>query len=188
MDQDAVLVERCLQGGDSAWEQLVRTHTRLVYGVCYRFTGRPEDARDLTQEVFLRVYRSLHTFNPASGAFRTWLIRLTRNLLIDDYRKMRKHQFLDPLDEQIERLEQAGGSGARADQGLTGRETEEALRAGLGKLSPELREAVVLRDLNEMEYREIALVLAVPEGTVKSRINRGRRELARHLRAAGVTP
>lgn len=188
MERDAALVEQCLQGGDNAWEQLVRLHTGLVYGACFRFTGRADDARDLTQEVFLRVFRSLHTYDPASGAFRTWLVRLTRNLLIDHYRKTRKHQVLDPIEDQMGRLEETHGLGARADRTLAGREAGELLQAALQKLSPELREAVVLRDLQEMEYREIAAVLSVPEGTVKSRINRGRRELARQLRAAGVTP
>jgi RNA polymerase sigma-70 factor (ECF subfamily) len=186
MDEDGVLVERCLQGGHSAWEQLVRSHTRLVYGACYRFTGGAEEARDLTQEVFLRVFRSLHTYDAAAGSFRTWLVRLTRNLLIDHYRKTRKHQMLDQLEDQIGRLEEKRGIGARADRTLLDRESSEVLQAGLRKLSPELREAVILRDLEEMEYREIAQVLGIPEGTVKSRINRGRRELARHLRAAGV--
>jgi RNA polymerase sigma-70 factor (ECF subfamily) len=170
MERDAALVEQCLRGGDNAWEQLVRSHTGLVYGACFRFTGRADDARDLTQEVFLRVFRSLHTYDPASGGFRTWLVRLTRNLLIDHYRKTRKHQVLDPIEDQMGRLEETHGIGARADRTLAGREAGE------------------LRDLQEMEYREIADVLSVPEGTVKSRINRGRRELARHLRAAGVTP
>jgi RNA polymerase sigma-70 factor (ECF subfamily) len=188
MERDAALVEQCLQGGDNAWEQLVRSHTGLVYGACFRFTGRADDARDLTQEVFLRVFRSLHTYDAASGGFRTWLVRLTRNLLIDHYRKTRKHQVLDPIEDQMGRLEETHGLGARADQTLAGREAGELLQVALQKLSPELREAVVLRDLQEMEYREIAGVLSVPEGTVKSRINRGRRELARHLRAAGVTP
>jgi RNA polymerase sigma-70 factor (ECF subfamily) len=188
MDRDAVLVEQCLQGGDSAWEQLVRSHTGLVYGACYRFTGRSDDARDLTQDVFLRVFRSLHTYDGAAGSFRTWLVRLTRNLLIDHYRKTRKHQVLDPLEDQIDRLEETAGLGASADRKLSGREAGELLQGALQKLSPELREAVVLRDLQEMEYREIAQVLSVPEGTVKSRINRGRHELAKHLRAAGVTP
>ena len=188
MDRDAVLVEQCLQGGDSAWEQLVRLHSGLVYGACYRFTGRPDDARDLTQDVFLRVFRSLHSYDAAAGSFRTWLVRLTRNLLIDHYRKTRKHRVLDPLEDQMDRLEETAGLGARADRVLSGREAGELLQAALQKLSPELREAVVLRDLQEMEYREIAQVLRVPEGTVKSRINRGRRELARQLRTAGVTP
>ena len=187
MDHDVDLVERCLKGGGGAWEELVRSHTRLVYGACYRFTGRAEDANDLTQEVFLRVFRSLHTFNPESGAFRTWLVRLTRNLLIDNYRKNKKHQAVDPLEEQMYALEETAGLGGQADRLLRRREAQEALQSALGQLSPELREAVILRDFQEMEYREIGESLDIPEGTVKSRINRGRRELARRLRAMGVT-
>lgn len=187
MDHDADLVERCLNGGGGAWEQLVRSHTRLVYGACYRFTGRADEAHDLTQEVFLRVFRSLHTFNPESGAFRTWLVRLTRNLLIDHYRKNKKHQAVDPLEDQLYALEETSGIGGQADRLLRRREAQDALQSALSQLSPELREAVILRDFQEMEYREIGKSLDIPEGTVKSRINRGRRELARRLRAMGVT-
>lgn len=187
MDHDAELVERCLKGGGGAWEELVRSHTRLVYGACYRFTGRAEEAHDLTQDVFLRVYRSLHTFNPESGALRTWLVRLTRNLLIDNYRKNKKHQVVDALDDQMYALEETSGLGGQADRLLRSREAQEALQSALGQLSPELREAVILRDFQEMEYREIGESLEIPEGTVKSRINRGRRELAKRLRAMGVT-
>jgi RNA polymerase sigma-70 factor (ECF subfamily) len=187
MDHDADLVDRCLRGGGGAWEELVRAHTRLVYGACYRFTGRAEEAHDLTQEVFLRVFRSLHTFNPETGAFRTWLVRLTRNLLIDHYRKNKKHQAVDPLEEQMYALEETSGLGAQADRLLRRREAQEALQSALNQLSPELREAVILRDFQEMEYREIGESLDIPEGTVKSRINRGRRELAKRLRAMGVT-
>lgn len=186
MERDTALVEQCLNGNGGAWEELVRNHTRLVYGACYRFTGRGEDSQDLTQEVFLRVFRRLHTFNPASGAFRTWLLRLTRNLLIDNYRKTRKEQALDPLEDQIFALEEKSGLGADAEQLVKRREASELLRRSLQKLSPELREAVILRDLEQLEYREIAQTLEIPEGTVKSRINRGRRELARQLRALGV--
>ena len=187
MDHDADLVERCLKGGGGAWEELVRSHTRLVYGACYRFTGRVDEAHDLTQEVFLRVFRSLHTYNPDSGGFRTWLVRLTRNLLIDNYRKNKKHQAVDSLEGQIHALEETSGIGARADRLLRSREAQEALQSALSQLSPELREAVILRDFQELEYREIGESLDIPEGTVKSRINRGRRELARRLRAMGVT-
>jgi RNA polymerase sigma-70 factor (ECF subfamily) len=187
MDHDAGLVERCLNGGGGAWEELVRSHTRLVYGACYRFTGRAEEAHDLTQEVFFRVFRSLHTFNPESGGFRTWLVRLTRNLLIDHYRKNKKHQIVDALDDQLYALEETSGIGGQADRLLRKREAQEALQSALSQLSPELREAVILRDFQEMEYREIGQSLDIPEGTVKSRINRGRRELARRLRAMGVT-
>lgn len=188
MDRDRALVEHCLNGSDGAWEELLRSHTRLVYNACYRFTGRAEEARDLTQEVFLRVFRSLHTFDSSCGSFRTWLMRLSRNLLIDHYRKNRKHQVLDPLEEQICTLEQTSSPAARADSLLAGREAGELLQAALCRLSPELREAVILRDIQELEYKEIAQALNIPEGTVKSRINRGRRELARRLTAMGVRP
>ncbi len=177
------LVSRCLGGDESAWEELIRQHTRQVYGLCYRFTGSGLEAQDLTQEVFLRVFRTLKTFRSAEGSFGTWLARVTRNLLIDHYRRTRQERATDPIEEQLPVLEEKGAAAsARPDQVLAGREASEILQAALQKLSPDLREAVILRDLQEMEYREIADVLAIPEGTVKSRINRGRAELARLLR------
>ena len=188
MSPDADLVERCRHGDRGAWERLVRSHTRLVYSACYRFTNHPEESNDLTQEVFLRVFRGLHTYDARAGGFRTWLLRLTRNLLIDNYRRAKKHQVLDPLEDQILALEATASSGGQADHTLRGREASEVLQAGLQRLSPELREAVILRDLEEMEYKEIAQVLRIPEGTVKSRINRGRSELGKQLRALGVRP
>ena len=187
MDADAELVDRCLRGSDGAWERLVRTHSRLVYGACYRFTGSADEARDLTQDVFMRVFRSLHTYRSDSGAFKTWLVRLTRNLLIDNYRKTKKEQKVDSIEDQVYDLQQKSGLGGQADRALRSREAGELLQAGLAQLSPELREAVILRDLQEMEYKEIGDALDIPEGTVKSRINRGRRELARRLKAMGVT-
>lgn len=186
MDTDRALVEQCLNGSDGAWEELVRSHSRLVYGACYRFTGRVDDANDMTQEVFLRVFRSLHTYQPGAGAFRTWLVRLTRNLLIDHYRKTKKDQALSPLDDSSYRLEQTHGVEARADGLAASREASDLIQKGLQFLSPELREAVILRDIQGLEYREIAEALGVPDGTVKSRINRGRGELAQRLRALGV--
>ena len=188
MSQDADLVERCRHGDRGAWEHLVRSHTRLVYSACYRFTNHPDESHDLAQEVFLRVFRSLHTYDARAGGLRTWLLRLTRNLLIDNYRRTKKHRVLDPLEDQILVLEATASAGGQADRTLRGREAGEMLQAGLQRLSPELREAVILRDLEEMEYKEIAQVLRIPEGTVKSRINRGRSELGRQLRALGVRP
>lgn len=185
MDRDAQWVTECLDGDDGAWEHLVREHTRLVYASCYRFTGRAETARDLTQDVFIRVFRGLHAFDPNSGGFKTWLMRLTRNLLIDDYRKNKKHRIVDPIEDKIAVLEQRSGIGSQADNTLRAREATDLLQAALSRLSPELREAVILRDIQEMEYREIAGTLGIPEGTVKSRISRGRRELAKQLRALG---
>ena len=179
---DHSLVSRCLGGDEAAWEDLVRQHTRQVYGLCFRFTNSTQEAQDLTQEVFLRVFKTIKTFRSTEGSFGTWLARVTRNLLIDHYRRTRQQRVTDSIEDQLPVLEQAGTSANRPDQALAGREASEILQATLQKLSPDLREAVILRDLQEMEYREIAEVLDIPEGTVKSRINRGRAELARLLR------
>lgn len=185
LDQDSSLVQRCLSGDATGWEELVRLHTRRIYALCYRFTGRDAEAQDLTQEIFLRVFRTLGTYRSAEGSFVTWLTRLGRNLLIDHYRRTKQERVTEPIEEQLPVLEQkeyAGQASVQPDRVLAGREASEVLQAALAKLSPELRETVVLRDLQELEYREIADVLKIPEGTVKSRLNRGRAELARLLR------
>ena len=183
LEPDSSLVARCLRGDEAAWEELVRLNTRKVYGLCYRFTGSGSEAQDLTQEVFLRVFRTIKTVRSTEGSFGTWLARVTRNLLIDHYRRTRQERVTDSIEEQLPMLEEAGAcASVRPDHGVAGREASEILQATLQKLSPDLREAVILRDLQEMEYREIAEVLAIPEGTVKSRINRGRAELGRLLR------
>lgn len=183
LDPDSSLVSRCLRGEETAWEELVRLHTRRVYGLCFRFTSSGQEAQDLTQEVFLRVFRTLRTFRSTEGSFATWLARVTRNLLIDHYRRTRQERVTDSIEEQLPMMEECGAAAPeRPDRAVAGREASEILQATLQKLSPDLREAVILRDLQEMEYREIAQVLIIPEGTVKSRINRGRAELARLLR------
>lgn len=182
LDADSTIVERCLSGDDAAWEELVRVHTRRVYGICYRFTGRDAEAQDLTQEVFLRVFRALGSFRSAEGSFVTWLTRLTRNLLIDNYRRTRNERVTDSIDEEVPRYEEGLRSQNRPEAMVAGREASEMLQSALGKLTPELRETVILRDLQEMDYKEIAGVLAIPEGTVKSRLNRGRAELGRLLK------
>jgi RNA polymerase sigma-70 factor, ECF subfamily len=181
-DPDLQLVERCLAGDEAAWEDLVKVHTRRVYSICYRFTGRDSEAQDLTQEVFLRVFRSVKSFRAGEGSFTVWLARVTRNLLIDHYRRTRMDRATDSIEDQLPVLEQRGAIEARTDALLAGREAGELLQGALARLSPELRETVILRDIEELEYREIAQVLNVPEGTVKSRLNRGRAELARLLR------
>jgi RNA polymerase sigma-70 factor (ECF subfamily) len=186
------LALRCVAGDGAAWEQLARTQQRRVYGICYRFTGSASDAEDLTQEVFLKMYRNLASFDPARGGFTTWLTTLTRNLLVDNYRRSRLERASDSLDEPAGDGQWGDGGGATkaerlADDGRTqeqhvaGLELRAQIQAALQQVSPELREAVILRDLEDMDYKEIAAVLGVPQGTVKSRISRGRAELARLL-------
>jgi RNA polymerase sigma-70 factor, ECF subfamily len=182
LDQDLELIGRCLAGEDAAWENLIKVHTRRVYSICYRFTGSDSEAQDLTQEVFLRVFRSLKSFRAGEGSFTVWLARLSRNLLIDHYRRTKLERATDSIEDQLPLMEQKTSTATRTDGLVSGRETGELLQAALQKLSPELRETVILRDLEELEYREIAEVLNVPEGTVKSRLNRGRAELARLLK------
>jgi RNA polymerase sigma-70 factor (ECF subfamily) len=182
LDAETSLVERCLGGEQGAWEELIKVHTKRVYGICYRFTGRDNEAQDLTQDVFLRVFKTLSSFRAGEGSFVVWLTRLTRNLLVDHYRRSKYDRVTDAIEDRLATLEERTAQGARTDGLLAGREAGELLQAGLQKLSPELREAVILRDLQELEYREIAQVLGVPEGTVKSRLNRGRAELARVLK------
>jgi RNA polymerase sigma-70 factor (ECF subfamily) len=188
-DRDvAALVRRCLAGDSAAWEEIVQLHHRRIYNMCYRFTGRGEDAQDLTQEVFIKIYRTLKTYDVQRGAFTTWVATMTRNLLVDHFRKSKQERMTDSLDASLtrdeegpslqERLADTGrGPQARIEQA----EKQRLVHAALQKLSPELREAVILRDLQDMDYREIAQILRVPEGTVKSRINRGRTELGRLL-------
>jgi RNA polymerase sigma-70 factor, ECF subfamily len=182
LDQDQQLIERCLAGEDAAWEDLVKVHTRRVYSICYRFTGADHEAQDLTQEVFLRIFRSLKSFRAGEGSFTVWLTRLARNLLIDHYRRTKLERATDSIEDQLPMLEEKTTMSSRTDRLVAGREASELIEAALQKLSPELRETVILRDLEELEYREIAQVLNVPEGTVKSRLNRGRAELARLLK------
>ena len=120
---DHSLVSRCLDGDESAWEDLVRQHTRQVYGLCFRFTNSAQEAQDLTQDVFLRVFKTIKSFRSAEGSFHTWLARVTRNLLIDHYRRSRQERVTDSIEEQLPMLEEAGGAApARPDQALAGRE------------------------------------------------------------------
>src|SRR5271166_3177850 len=123
LDPDSSLVSRCMRGEDTAWEELVRLHTRKVFGLCYRFTGSGSEAQDLTQEVFLRIFRTLSTFRATEGSFGTWLARLTRNLLIDHYRRTRHDRLTDSIEDQLPVMELDGASAALApDKAVSRRE------------------------------------------------------------------
>ncbi len=166
----------------------MRRHTRRIYGICYRFTGNRTEAEDLAQEVYLRVYRTLGSYRSAHGGFATWVTSVTRNLLIDHYRRSKRDRVTDSLDDKMAVVENKESAGRRPDEQALLGELSLQVQNALTKLSPELREAVILRDLQQLEYAEIQTVLEVPEGTVKSRINRGRIELARILQQMGVRP
>ncbi len=182
MEDDPKLVQRCLAGENSAWEGLLKLHTRKIFNLCYRFTGRPSEAEDLTQEIFIKIFQTLHSYDVGQGTFATWLSRVARNHLVDHYRRTKKERLTSSLDEEEGVIEQVASLTAGPGAQVESRERKELLQMGLDKLSPDLREAVILRDLNDLDYDEIARVLGVPQGTVKSRINRGRLELARVLK------
>ncbi|MGA8938594.1 MAG: RNA polymerase sigma factor [Acidobacteriaceae bacterium] len=185
----ADLAGRCLAGDAQAWEQLARSQHRRIYGICYRFTGSQSDAEDLAQEAFLKMYRNLANFDPEKGSFTTWLTTLTRNLLVDNYRRSRLERSSDSLDDSYDgeedgptKAERLADGGKSQEQHVAGLELRTQIQEALKQVSPDLREAVILRDLEDMDYKEIAEILGVPQGTVKSRISRGRSELARLLK------
>jgi RNA polymerase sigma-70 factor (ECF subfamily) len=174
------LIEECLSGNQSAWEAIVRQHRRKVFNLAYKFVGKHDEAEDLTQDIFLKIFKALATFDRRAN-FQTWIISISRNLCIDHYRSVRKERqtivreidagTLSPVSKEIGPF-----------KALEHRDMRELLRRALEQLPTTLRTAVVLRDLKELSYQEIADALGLPEGTVKSRINRGRLELARQVR------
>jgi len=182
VEQEQELLDRCLAGEDSAWEALLGAYTRKIYNLCYRFTGRVEEAEDVTQEVFIKVFQTLKTYQAAQGSFATWLNRVARNHLVDHYRRARKDRVTSSLEDELTEAEQKPSEHMEPTGQVESRERREVLQMGLDRLSPDLREAVILRDLHDLDYEEIAQVLKVPQGTVKSRINRGRLELGRVLK------
>jgi len=174
------LIERCLAGDQHAWADIVRMHWRKVFNLAYKFVGRHDEAEDLTQDIFLRIFKALHTFDRRAN-FQTWLISISRNLCIDHYRSKRKERETIARDVDASTLTPASREKS-ADGRLEQLDVRELVRTALAELAPPLREAVVLRDLQDFSYLEIAEQLRLPEGTVKSRINRGRLELARQVR------
>ncbi|MBM3776721.1 MAG: RNA polymerase sigma factor [Acidimicrobiia bacterium] len=173
------LIERCLGGDDAAWDVIVRQHRRRVFNIAYKFSGAFDEAEDLTQDIFVRVFRSLGTFDRRAN-FQTWLYSVSRNLCIDHYRSVRKERLTFNRDVDAADLAPVS-TDAGPHAAIEHRDRVALLRTALGGLTPALRGVIVMRDLQELSYQEIADALGLPEGTVKSRINRGRAELARQI-------
>lgn len=182
----AELARRARAGDGVAWEEVVTAFSRRIFNLAYRFTSSPDAAEDLTQEVFVRIYRTLDQYDPKQGDLANWLMRLARNLIIDDYRHRQRNPqntMADTVDDHQYHLRAVGTS---AHKEMERRELAAQVQEGIDKLPADLRTCVILRDIEEMSYQEIVDVLQIPEGTVKSRINRGRIELAKILRRMRV--
>ncbi|MGB7549593.1 MAG: sigma-70 family RNA polymerase sigma factor, partial [Terracidiphilus sp.] len=181
------VVRHCMDGDSGAWAELVRTHHRRVYGLCYRFTGNAADAEDLTQDVFLKIYSNLASFDMGRGTLQVWITTMTRNLLVDNFRRTRNQRATSSLDDgwdgtdELRPVDRLMANGPSPQESAAQKELAKMVQNALARVSVELREAVILRDLQDLDYKEIAQVLGIPEGTVKSRISRGRAELARLL-------
>jgi RNA polymerase sigma-70 factor (ECF subfamily) len=155
-----------------SWEDIVRAHSARVYRLAYRLTGNQHDAEDLTQEVFVRVFRSLSSYTP--GTFEGWLHRITTNLFLDGARRRQRIRFEGLGDDVAQRLP---GTELSPAQAWDERHLDGDIQAALAALPPDYRAAVVLCDIEGFSYEEIAATLGVKLGTVRSRIHRGRAQL-----------
>ncbi len=154
------------------WDEVVRTHSARVYRLAYRLTGNPHDAEDLTQDVFVRVFRSLSSYTP--GTFEGWLHRITTNLFLDRVRRKQRIRFDGLADDAAERLP---GREPGPAQVYDDTHFDDDVQRALDALSPDFRAAVVLCDIEGLSYEEIAATLGIKLGTVRSRIHRGRSQL-----------
>jgi RNA polymerase sigma-70 factor (ECF subfamily) len=178
-DSVLTLIDRCLHGDEGAWDLIVARYRRKVFNLAYQFAGSHDEAEDLTQDIFLKVFKSLDSFDRRAN-FQTWLASVGRNLCIDHYRSVRKER--EAVDPAVDPNELFASGDADPMAALEQRDRVSLLRRAMAALPEPLRTAVLMRDIQELSYQEIAESLHLPEGTVKSRINRGRAELAREIR------
>jgi RNA polymerase sigma-70 factor (ECF subfamily) len=179
------LVQLCLNGDDEAWATLVEEYRGLVYSICYLFCGSTQDAEDLVQDTFLKIWMNLASYDPARGELKGWIATVTRNQRVDRFRRSGQQRLTDSIDSTREGRDGAVALAQRIpdsrptphDMAVSGEMTAIVSEA-VKKISPEMREVVTLRLIHEFDNQEIAHRLRIPEGTVKSRTNRGRAQLA----------
>ena len=162
--------------GVPTWDEIVERHSDRVYRLAYRLTGNRPDAEDLTQEVFVRVFRSLDSYSP--GTFEGWLHRITTNLFLDQARRKQRLRFDALSDERAARL---ASREAEPGAAYTDQRFDDDIERALATLPPDFRAAVVLCDVEGLSYEEIAQILGAKLGTVRSRIHRGRAMLRQAL-------
>ena len=181
---EARLVKRAKQGDMRAFEELILQHEKIVYNVALRMMNHSEDAKDISQEVFLKAYRNIGNFDERSQ-FSTWIYRITANTCIDEMRKRRGRQSFS-LEEELENEEgsmqrQVADEGETPEESMLRAEQKSEILQALESLSPEHKAAVILRDIKGLSYEEIAEILELTLGTVKSRISRGRNQLKQEI-------
>lgn len=187
--QDELLIRRAQRGDADAFEQLLLEHQKNVYNLCYRMAGNPDDAMDLSQETFLRAWRCLDQYQFAS-AFSTWLYRLCSNICIDFLRRRRRQQTVPLTFEDADGEEQTYAvpdAQPLPEEQVELKLTREILQAPMAQLLPEHRAVLQLRVVNEMSYEQIADVLDIQIGTVKSRLSRARNQLKKILERGNLS-
>ena len=187
--QDELLIRRAQRGDADAFEQLLLEHQKNVYNLCYRMAGNPDDAMDLSQETFLRAWRCLDQYQFAS-AFSTWLYRLCSNICIDFLRRRRRQQTVPLTFEDADGEEQTYAvpdAQPLPEEQVELKLTRETLQAAMAQLLPEHRAVLQLRVVNEMSYEQIADVLDIQIGTVKSRLSRARNQLKKILERGNLS-
>ena len=187
--QDELLIRRAQRGDADAFEQLLLEHQKNVYNLCYRMAGNPDDAMDLSQETFLRAWRCLDQYQFAS-AFSTWLYRLCSNICIDFLRRRRRQQTVPLTFEDADGEEQTYAvpdAQPLPEEQVELKLTRETLAAAMAQLLPEHRAVLQLRVVNEMSYEQIADVLDIQIGTVKSRLSRARNQLKKILELGNLS-
>ncbi len=182
--REEALVKRAKQGELRAFEELILQHEKIVYNLALRMMKQSEDAKDISQEVFLKAYRNIRNFDERSR-FSTWLYRITTNTCIDELRKRQKKPSLS-IEEEMDgeeggMLRQIAAAGDTPEESLLRTEQKSEILQALNKLSPEHRTIVVFRDVQGLSYEEIAEILEIGLGTVKSRISRGRAQLKQEI-------
>ena len=177
---DGELVRRCKSGDDRAWGELVEKYGKKIYGIAYHLTYDRSEAEELTQDCLLKVWENLDRYEPSEASLLAWIAALSRNLCIDHYRKRKREKGFRFISDDAVAVMLPGTDDPQAD--ALKRERARLLLDAIGDLPDDLAQVVLLRDLDGLDYREIGDFLNLPDGTVKSRLNRARIELAKTVR------
>lgn len=186
MDKESRLIKKAKSGNLEAFEQLILQYEKRIYNYCYRMTNSQEDAEDLAQEIFIKVYKNLKSFK-GNSKFSTWIYRIAYNTCIDKYRKKEVATVSLTLNSDEEEKEiDLPSNDPLPEERIVSREEYDVVCECISELKPEYKNAVILRDIQNYTYDEIAEILNIPLGTVKSHISRGRAALRDALIARGV--